>query len=65
MKNRIDKKETCESCDGEGKVNMTCCGINIHGNDSDLCPECNEHCGDESETCETCGGTGEDAWKNF
>ena len=49
----------CERCEGEGQTNISCCGINIHGNDSDLCPDCNEHCGDESETCEDCNGSGQ------
>lgn len=48
----------CYICEGEGKVNMSCCGYNLHGKDSDLCPKCKEHCGDESETCEKCNGSG-------
>ena len=56
---KIIEMVECERCEGEGKTNMTCCGINIHGNDCDLCPDCGEHCGDESETCEDCKGSGE------
>ena len=61
---KLVKLETCERCEGEGQTNISCCGINIHGNDSDHCPDCNEHCGDESETCEDCNGSGETIQKN-
>lgn len=56
---KIIEMVECERCEGEGKTNMSCCGINIHGNDLDLCPDCGDHCGDESETCEDCKGSGE------
>jgi hypothetical protein len=49
----------CPECEGEGKVHFSCCGDDIKGNDTDLCPTCLEHCGDDGEDCDLCEGTGE------
>jgi len=56
----MTKKKTleCGMCEGKGQVLMSCCGYNIHGHDSDLCPDCKEHCGDQTEDCFDCDGTG-------
>ena len=50
----------CTECDGDGYVILSCCGDNIKGNDTDLCPTCLEHCGMEEEECEACNGGGYD-----
>jgi len=55
------KTEDCQECNGTGTIHMSCCGDNITNNieETDLCPTCYEHCGDEGEECEECNGTGE------
>ena len=50
--------KVCTECDGDGYVVLSCCGDNIKGNDTDLCPTCLEHCDTEQEECEACKGTG-------
>lgn len=51
--------DNCPECDGDGYNVTSCCGDDIKGNDSDLCPSCYEHQGMETEPCENCNGTGE------
>lgn len=50
----------CPSCNGNGQTLDSCCGIDIYDNigESDICPQCYEHCGDEPETCTRCDGKG-------
>tara|TARA_R110000824_G_scaffold70768_1_gene181478 strand:+ start:2423 stop:2638 length:216 start_codon:yes stop_codon:yes gene_type:complete len=57
--NRV-RFEICDECGGDGGGIYSCCGDNITGtiNETDLCPTCCEHCGDEWEDCEECEGTG-------
>jgi len=55
---KMKEYETCDVCDGEGEAIWSCCGDNILHEDTDLCPSCSEHCGDEIEECEECKGTG-------
>ena len=43
--------ETCNLCEGTGKVAFSCCGDVIY-NDTQLCPTCKEHLGYEEEFCE-------------
>jgi predicted amidophosphoribosyltransferase len=43
--------ETCDLCEGEGKVAFSCCGDVIY-KDTELCPSCKEHVGYEEEFCE-------------
>ena len=52
--------EYCYECDGRGWGVFSCCGIDITAdiNETDICPSCGEHCGDEREDCEECDGTG-------
>lgn len=52
--------EKCEECEGTGVVYMSCCGddMSFYLGESDLCPTCSEHCGEEGEDCYECGGTG-------
>jgi len=49
---------TCNECEGEGVVSMSCCGDNMLYADIDICPTCGEHCGMEEEECEECEGEG-------
>ncbi len=53
-------QEECEDCNGRGYHIWSCCGDDITFNlpESDLCPNCHEHCGDDREDCEGCMGTG-------
>ena len=53
--NKID----CPECDGDGYNVTSCCGDDIKGNDTDLCPSCLEHQGMEHEKCDNCNGSGE------
>ena len=47
---------SCPTCLGHGEAMFSCCtGEAIH-DDSDLCPVCYEHMGEED--CEDCSGTG-------
>ena len=50
--NKLTVKE-CTECNGTGRVVISCCGDNITNNieETDLCPTCLEHCGDETEEC--------------
>lgn len=59
--NQVDPPE-CQECEGTGKVYFSCCGDDMRGRlgESDICPTCKEHCGDEGEDCEECKGTGEE-----
>ena len=54
------KTEYCYECDGRGWYVYSCCGEDITANinETDICPSCGEHCGDEPEDCEECNGTG-------
>lgn len=56
-------KETieCEECEGTGIDYYSCCGVDMRGNDMDLCPKCYEHTGwddDQPVDCTACNGTG-------
>lgn len=55
-----DSLPDCPTCDGRGWYVTSCCGIDISDNieETDICPSCYEHCGDERETCERCDGEG-------
>jgi hypothetical protein len=54
-----DKLEYCDYCDGYGGAYFSCCGDKMPDmEESDICPTCHEHCGDEMEECFNCGGTG-------
>ena len=58
--------EICDECEGDGYIQMSCCGDDMKGiwYDNDLCPSCYEHCGEpEHEDCEECDGTGKIALK--
>lgn len=46
----------CYVCDDRGWVIWSCCGDDITANinETDLCPSCGEHCGEEKEPCEEC-----------
>lgn len=46
--------QSCDECEGDGFVILSCCGDCMKGQDDDLCRECKEHCGREEEPCETC-----------
>ena len=50
----------CSNCDGTGIVYISCCGDDMRPNinETDLCPTCMEHCGNDGEDCEECNGTG-------
>ena len=50
----------CLECDGDGWDVISCCGVSIKDNigETDICPCCGEHCGDESVDCQECQGTG-------
>ncbi len=52
----------CPDCDGNGYNIWSCCGDDItervEGYGNDLCPTCQEHCGDVHEECLTCKGEG-------
>jgi hypothetical protein len=50
----------CSECDGRGWTILSCCGDDITFNieETDICPTCYEHCGDDKETCEACDGEG-------
>ena len=50
----------CPRCDGSGTVHISCCDDDISGSigETDICPTCLEHCGDEGEDCSECGGLG-------
>ena len=51
----------CDTCCGDGYIQMSCCGDDMKGRweDNDLCPSCNEHCGEpDHEECDECDGTG-------
>lgn len=52
----------CEYCEGRGYTIYSCCGDDITANigETDICPQCYEHCGDEKEPCEECQGTKKD-----
>ena len=51
---------TWPECDGVGYFIWSCCGDDIADtiNETDLCPSCGEHCGDEKEDCDICHGEG-------
>ena len=49
----------CDDCNGDGYNIWSCCGDNLKGSDTFMCPTCHEHCGDEKEPCITCIGTGD------
>lgn len=48
----------CDNCDESGWVIFSCCGDDLRGSDTYMCPTCHEHCGDEKEECEECLGEG-------
>lgn len=47
----------CETCEGSGEIQFSCCGIDIKNNDIKNCPRCMENCGDELEECDVCNGS--------
>lgn len=52
----------CNECNGTGQLYISCCGddMRFNINETDLCPTCLEHCGEEGEECDVCSGTGVD-----
>lgn len=52
----------CKECYGTGRLYFSCCGDDMSDsiNETDLCPTCLEHCGDEGEECDACFGLGID-----
>lgn len=52
--------EICDQCEGDGYIIVSCCGDNLKPNigETDICPSCGEHCGDDQEDCEDCDGNG-------
>lgn len=49
---------SCQDCDGTGKVSLSnCCGADVD-DDILICPACKEHC--DVSDCDTCDGTGLD-----
>jgi hypothetical protein len=48
---------TCETCNGAGEAVISCCTGDVVDNDFMMCPECQEHLGEE--TCPDCDGKGE------
>ena len=56
-------KDMCDCCQGDGFIQYSCCGDDMKGRweDCDLCPSCQEHCGEpEEEKCDECDGTGKE-----
>ena len=50
-------KDICDTCDGDGYIQMSCCGDDMKNRweDCDLCPSCGEHCGEpDQEDCDEC-----------
>ena len=58
----MSTENECESCEGTGKDFHSCCGVDMRGNDYDICPDCKEHTGwsglKDAEFCTECHGTG-------
>lgn len=52
-----NKEKQCPDCYGKGVSIISCCTGEVITDDFQMCPECHEHCGED--TCETCGGSGE------
>ena len=51
----------CECCEGTGKDFFSCCGVDMRGNDIDICPDCKEHTGWDGTSdgdCTECDGEG-------
>ena len=51
--------EDCLSCEGTGTIYESCCGDDMRYVDTDICPTCREHCGNDGDKCYDCDGTGE------
>lgn len=50
----------CPQCEGRGWFVESCCGDDISDNieETDICPNCYEHCGDDRVDCDSCCGEG-------
>ena len=51
----------CGCCEGTGKNFFSCCGVDMRGNDIDICPDCKEHTGWDGSSygdCTECDGEG-------
>lgn len=55
-----ERTKECDACDGSGEELISCCGDDMSGiiNETDLCPTCHEHTGNEMSDCSECQGTG-------
>lgn len=52
----FDKIKKCRLCNGRGVAVFSCCTGEPVDSDYMICPECDEHLGEEE--CPECGGTG-------